>query len=121
MLSYKAFGAGLPGLVVQAISQDVATAISAAGTTQGTATELTAHVNVVSTVASGAGVILYSKSVPVDSQVIFNAGANELIVYPVSSAKINSLPVNTGVILPTNTAMEVIMVSTTQHIAILSR
>ena len=120
MLSHKVFGSGIPGLSVQALCQDVATGITAAGTVQGDATALTSHVNVVSTVAANTGVILYSTAVPVDSQVIFNGGANPLNVYPPSGSKINNLPANGAVILPTNTVMECICVSSTQFIAILS-
>src|SRR3990167_8189843 len=102
MLSHKVFGAGLPGLAVQAIGQDIATGITAAGTIQSDATELTSAVNVVGTVAAGSGVILYRNSVPVDSQWIFNGGANPLNVYPISGAKINNLATNAAVILALN-------------------
>jgi hypothetical protein len=120
MLSYKLFQSGLNGITVQALCQDVNTGISAAGTAQGDATELTSDVNVLSTVASGSGVILYSLSVPRDEQTIFNGGANPVIVYPVSGAKINNLSTNAGVILATNTTLRLIMVTLTKHIGILS-
>lgn len=120
MLSHKVFGAGIPGLAVQAICQDVKTGLSAAGTDQSGATELTSATNVVVTVGAGSGVICYSGMVPVDSQLVFNGGANPLIVYPPVGFKINNLPVNTGVILATNTAIEMTCVSTTQIVAILS-
>lgn len=120
MLSHKVFGAGMIGLATQAICQDVTTGISAAGTTQGTATALTSHVNVVSTVAANSGVILYSSPVPVDTQLIFNGGANPLNVYPPTGFKINNLATNAAVILATNTTLECICVSSSQFIAILS-
>jgi|TARA_R100001086_G_scaffold233600_1_gene155342 hypothetical protein len=120
MLSYKLFQSGLSELTVQSLCSDIGTGIEAAGTSKSDAKELSNHVNVVETVASGAGVILYASSVPVDSQIIFNSGANPLLVYPVSGAKINNLSTDAGVILPINTVMNLIMVSSTQHIAILS-
>ena len=84
MLGWKAFGAGVSGPLALAILQDTATSVSAAGTTQGTATELSAADNEVTTVASGAGVVLSSKLAPGDLQTVFNAGANALKVYPTS-------------------------------------
>ena len=120
MLSHKVFGAGIPGLAVQALCQDVTIGISAAGTVQGDATALTSSVNVVSTVAAGSGVVLYSASVPVDSQKIYNAGANQLNVYPPTGFNINSLAANTAISLATNSAIELTCVSTTRFIAILS-
>lgn len=120
MLSHKVFGAGIPGLATQAICQDGNTGISAAGTDQSGATELTAAVNVVGTVGAGSGVICYSGLVPVDSQLVFNGGANPLIIYPPSGFKINNLPANTGVILALNTAIELTCVTSTQIVAIMS-
>src|SRR5690348_13343620 len=90
----------------QAANTDVAltkTAISAAGTTQGTATALVACVNLVSTVAAGAGVQLYNGQTN-DSQVVYNDQAiNNLLVYPPTSGQINQLSANTAHSLPPNT------------------
>ena len=120
MLGHKVFGAGIPGLAVQAICQDAGTSISAAGTTQGTATELVNADNEVTTVAAGAGVILASNASAGDTQSVFNAGANALKVYPTSGARINALPLNGEMYLATNTGCIFKMVSTTRWFGVLS-
>lgn len=120
MLGWKVMGAGVPGLAVLAITQDTATAVSAAGTTQGTATELTAADSEVTTVASGAGVVLSSKLAPGDEQTVFNAGANPLKVYPPSGFQINALTANAPMLLSTNTACFFKCVSTTRVYGVLS-
>ena len=120
MLGHKVFGAGIPGLAVQAICQDAATSISAAGTTQATATELTSADNEVTTVASGAGVVLFSTATAGDTQTVFNAGANALRVYPQSSQRINALPLNQHITLATNTGCLFKMVSSTRWFGVLS-
>lgn len=120
MLGYKVFGSGLPNLAMQAMCKDVATGVSAAGSSQVTATELTSASNTVSTVADGSGVILASQGSAGDSQVVFNGGANPLRIYPPSSAKINSLPTNGAMILATNTGCVFHCMSTTQWVGVLS-
>ena len=120
MLGHKVFGAGIPGLAVQAICQDAKASISAAGTTQGDATSLTNAENEVSTVVSGSGVVLYSLATPGDTQCVFNAGANALRVYPPSGQKINALPTNQHMTLATNTGCLFKMVSSTRWFGVLS-
>ena len=120
MLGWKAFGAGLSLPLASAVCQDVATALSAAGTTQGTATELSAADSEVTTVASGAGCVLSSKLAPGDSQTVFNAGANALKIYPPSGMQINALPTNAAMTLGTNTGCFYKCVSTTRVFAVLS-
>lgn len=69
--------------------------VSAAGTVQGDATALTAQVNVVTTVASGAGVIL-----PTHGPIwIRNAGATSLKIWPPVGDAINSLGANNAATL----------------------
>jgi len=67
--------------------------VSAAGTNQGTATAINREMNVVSTVASGAGVIL---PVAVAGMVvsITNTSANSLLVYPHVGGDINGAATN---------------------------
>ena len=120
MLGYKVFGSGVPGLTVQAICQDVEASVSAAGTTQGTATELTFADSEVTTVAAGSGVVLSSSATAGDTQSVFNAGANPLKVYPPSGFKINSLPANQAMTLATNTGCLFKFVSTTRVFGVLS-
>jgi hypothetical protein len=74
-------------------------AVSAAGTTQGTATLLQTLYNVVTPVTAGQGVILKGTTYPVQS--IANGGANPLLVYPMVSAQFGTsganLPYTLGV------------------------
>ena len=119
MLGYKLFASGVDTLGVSALVQDVGTSISAAGTTQGTATALTNALNGVSTVASGAGVVLYAGSAG-DCQLVYNGGANPVNVYPPVGAKINGMPTNTPHSLGTNTACEYWFLSATQLVGVLS-
>ena len=120
MLGWKAFGAGLSLPLAAAICKDTATSVSAAGTTQGTATELTSADSEVTTVAAGAGVILASQSSAGDTQTVFNAGANALRVYPTTGASINSLPANQHMTLSTNTGVLFKKVSSSRWFGVLS-
>ena len=119
MLGHKLFGSGLTDLAVSAMCNDVGTAISAAGTTQGTATALTNILNGLGTVASGAGVVLYAGSQG-DCQLVYNGGANAVKVYPPSGARINAMVTNTAHILATSTACEYWFLSSTQVVGVLS-
>ncbi len=74
-----------------------ATGIAAAGTTQATATALTVSRNDVTTVASGAGVLL--QAMQTRPQEVFNSGANALLVYPPSGASIGAGSANAAVTL----------------------
>ena len=69
--------------------RSIGVGISAAGTTQGTATALTKEINVVNAVASGSGVIL-PDAVAGMVLIINNTSANTLAVYPTSGGIINS-------------------------------
>ena len=120
MLGWKVFGAGLPIPLAECILKDTATAVSAAGTTQGTATELTAADNEITTVGAGAGVILSSKLAPGDEQSVFNAGANAVKVYPPTGFKINALTANAAMTLATNTGCIFKCISTTRVFGVLS-
>lgn len=104
----------------QAINGAVGTGISAAGTIITDATDLNATVNVVSTVASGSGVQLYSMQIG-DEMEVYNAGANALKVYPdQSTVGINQLTVGVAMTLQINTGCKFRKVSSTQIIGFLS-
>ena len=120
MLAYKLFGSGLNTLTVASMT-DVATGLTAAGTTQGDAYECTSAKNAFSTVAAGAGAIMDSDAAPGDSQMIYNGGSNALSVYPPSSAQINALGTNLPMLLPVKTACEFVCLTTTLWTGILSR
>jgi hypothetical protein len=91
----------------------VATAISAAGTVQGNATAITKDFNVVSTVASGAGVILPTAIAGYRITVI-NTSANALAVYPATSGIINSAAANAAYSQPAGSRLDYISTTTTQ-------
>lgn len=121
-LAYQVMGGGFSAGQVNALGGTVKTAISAAGTTRVTATVLTTAFNLVSTSASLAGVSLPTITTPGDEVWIYNDNTgNTLVVYPDSATiQINSQTVGTGVQLGNNTAMELIKVSATRWIAVLS-
>ena len=73
--------------------RSVATGISAAGTVQGDATAITKEMNVINTVAAGAGVIL-PVAVAGMAITIINTSANALLVYPNTGGDINGAATN---------------------------
>lgn len=91
----------------------VATGISAAGSTQGTATVLAKDINVVSTVLSGNGVQLPA-AVAGMNLFISNTSANSLLVYPATSGYINTLAINTGLTMGAGATLQFIAPTTTQ-------
>ncbi len=74
-------------------------AVSAAGSTQGTATALTKSFNVVTTVASNTGVALPTPGAAGYIITIINKGANTLNIYPASGGTIDSASLNAAVTL----------------------
>lgn len=102
--------------VMRVSASGSATGLSGAGTTQGTATAVTASVNAFATVAANSGAILTAGP----QQTIYNGGANLLRVYPPSGAKINQLPLNAPILLGINTAATFYYSSAIQWIGSLS-
>lgn len=89
--------------------------LSAAGTTQATAAALAGQVNVVTAVASGAGVILAANlGNPVR---IINRGVNPLLVYPQAGAQIESAGTNAAVTVTVGGSAEFLFSSLTQWYA----
>jgi len=70
---------GMPALLANRIGADVATGITAAGSSQATATVLSAGFNLIGTAAASTGVLLPSNT---DSVSLFNGGASPVSVYP---------------------------------------
>jgi hypothetical protein len=93
--------------------RSVDAAVSAAGSTQGTATVLAKEFNRVSTVASGSGVVLPS-AVAGMAITITNTSANSLLVYPASGAQINALAANVAFTQPTLGTIQFISLTGTQ-------
>lgn len=92
------------------------TTLAAAGTIITDATDLIRSINYVATVASGAGVQLMPMN-PGESQIVFNAGANILKVYPpTSSASINQATAGAAVSLPINTFCQYHCITSTIYI-----
>lgn len=87
--------------------------VSAAGTVQGDATALTAQINIVTTVGSGAGVILPASAIGME-MTIKNSGANALKIYPNSGAVINALSANAAETLATGANVTLVCSSATQ-------
>lgn len=81
---------------------NVAGGLVAAGTTQADALGLSSAINRVSTVSSGSGVRL-PVCQPGDEILVYNGGANALLVYPPVGGKINALATNAAVTVGTGT------------------
>lgn len=118
-LAKKMMGGGTSYGQAKAFNGDVATGLTATGTTQGTGLALNAAVNVFGTVAASTGAVLASCEIS-DQQYVYNGGANTLTVYPDSGSTINQLSANTGVSLATNTAILFKRITSTRWIAMLS-
>ncbi len=110
---------GISAGAAKAINGDINATISAAGTTQGTATTLTAGINVITTAGASSGVIL-GNTERGDEYDILNLGANAVTVYPPTSGQINNLSANTGFTLATNTAVKCRKFTATRWMAFLS-
>jgi hypothetical protein len=93
--------------------RSVGTGITAAGSTQGTATAITKEMNVVSTVATGAGVVLPTAVAGMVIS-ITNTSANALLVYPATSAAINTGATNASYSQPAGATLQFIAPTTTQ-------
>ena len=101
------------------INGQTASSVSAAGTTQGTATTLTASNSVVTTAAASSGVVLTDSEIG-DEYYVLNLGANAVTVYPPSGGRVNALSTNIGFLLATNTAVKVKKFTSTRWMGFLS-
>lgn len=118
-LAREIMGGGISAIAADAIQGGVNLTITAAGTTQATATALTTSNNQITTAASGSGVILPATQQG-DWVVLYNGGANAVAVYPNVGAKINSLTTNGSALLAPNTACIYFCFSSTQWVCDLS-
>lgn len=110
---------GLSAGSAAAINGQVNSSVSAAGTTQGTATTLTASISVITTAAASSGVVLTDSMIG-DEYDILNLGANAVTVYPPSGGRINAIATNGGFTLATNTSVKVRKFTSTRWAAFLS-
>lgn len=95
-------------------------ALTASGSSQSDAFQLTAAINQVTTTASGAGVKLYASPSAGSWQLVYNGGANPMKVYPQTSGTINGLAANAGMTLPINTSCMFFAATATAWIGVLS-
>lgn len=102
------------------LGHSVTTGITAAGSTQGTATALASFLNVVSTATALQGVRLSSSWTTGFDQTVFNQSGTAIKVYPPTGFQINELGTNAAMILADNTAVKFYQSTSTQWIGILS-
>src|SRR5262245_62635356 len=91
-------------MVLRAPTKGTYAEMSAAGTTQTDAAEITADYVLVTTVAAGSGVLLPAGNLS-DEVVIVNGHATEsLLIYPRSGGKLNNATADAALTLPANSA-----------------
>jgi hypothetical protein len=105
--------AGTETLTNKTIQFPTSASVSAAGTTQGTGTALTSDHNVITTAASGTGVVLPTATIG-RRIVVENKGANAVKIYPASGATVDALAANASITLPVDGVMFFNASSTTQ-------
>lgn len=101
-LAVDLVGLGLPNDVATALGQSDLTAFTAAGTTQGTATALTASNSIVTSAASQTGVILPSTATRTRLFFIQNSPSSTAaaVVYPPTGIRFSGLAANIGITVP---------------------
>ena len=116
----QVMGGGFSAGQVSALQGSVNAAVTAAGTTLATATDLTAAINMVTTATADQGVSLPDMGNG-DSLLIYNDTSVTIKVYPEdSSSAINQLSAGSGFNLATNTGCFVVRLNSTQFVAFLS-
>lgn len=121
-MALRKMGAGFPPAQARFSEWGaVKTAITAAGTTQATATALSGgDINLVSTATASQGVQLPSAEIQ-DSVIVYNDGSGAtIIVYPPTGGTINQIAANSGMSLANNTCAMFVKVTTTRWLAFLS-
>ena len=103
-------GSNAPGLLGSSSS-----AVTATGTTQGTATALTSDINVVTTSTAGTGLGVVIPGATAGKYVVVkNRSANAINVYPSTGHQFDALGANAPISLPINGLLEVFGSSATQ-------
>lgn len=111
---------GMSPVTMQSIQGDGNSAITAAGTTIGTATDLTNTVNIVTVGTALQGVQL-STGICGDSQVVWNNTGAAIYVYPsASTARINQIGLGSPMVLADKSCAIYYVASATQHLCNLS-
>lgn len=89
----RCMGVGMAAALTEQVCGDVQDNVTAAGSTQGTATPVSAVNVIVTTAAASTGVIL-PPAEPGAEVVVKNLGANAVNVYPAVGGAINALAAN---------------------------
>jgi hypothetical protein len=97
------------GFVAYGVSQ----AVTAAGSTQATATPLTRPINNITTVPASSGVI-FPAAVPGMRILVRNNTVTSVRVYPATGGQINTLGTNVGFVLDRDANLEFVAYSSTQ-------
>ena len=112
---------GVSAAAARAINgNEVQSALTAAGTTQGTAVAMEGDLNVITTATTGQGGILSAQSVPGDDQVVYNNTSVDILVYPPSGGNFNQLAANSGFVLAPYTAARCMKVTSTLWVGFIS-
>lgn len=121
-LQRELIGAGTPPLMVQGILGSVDNGLTAAGSSNTDALQLSAAINRVTTTAAGTGVRLPIALISPGARVtVINSGANALLVYPGTGAQINALTATTqGFSVAAGGRADFVAVTDTNWFAILS-
>jgi arabinogalactan endo-1,4-beta-galactosidase len=94
-------GTGIAAATAQHIVGTISNNLTATGTTQGTALQLSDVINIVTTAPASSGVLLWTAGYVSagDTQTVVNYGANALAIYPPVGGKLNNGTVNAAVSL----------------------
>ena len=108
---------GFSAMSAKAIQGLANASVTAAGTTQGTATALRQSVNAVT---SGTGGVRLKSAELADEQEVVNLSGVQITVYPPTGERINGLATNAGFLLGNNTAVKVKKFTSTRWLGNLS-
>ena len=111
---------GVSPMTASSMQGDANAAVTAAGTTLATATDLTNVVNVITTGTANQGVQLDTGIVG-DWQVVWNNTGAAILVYPsASTARINQVALGAGMTLADKSSALFFIASATLHICVLT-
>src|SRR3990167_8240320 len=120
-LAKNVMRAGISAGAARSINgNEVQSALTAAGTTQGTAVAMEGDVNIISTATTGQGGILSAYAIAGDDQVVYNSTSVDIRVYPPSGGNVNQLAANSGFVLAPYTGVLCKKVTSTQWLGFIS-
>ena len=109
-LKTELMAGGMPHRLANQLGFDAVQTVSAAGTTQATATQLTGNFTIVSVTGANSGVQILDTSR--GFQALYNAGASTLTVYGNGTQTINGIAGATGISVPTTKSLFLIPAGT---------